>query len=77
MKQEINNAGRRLVTSIDPHINANPDYFVFADGLELQESAWSTGDAKNIFVRNEKAETLFAEAWPGNSTFMDFLNENA
>lgn len=36
MKTEISNSGRRLVTIIDPHINANPDYFVYADGLKLQ-----------------------------------------
>mmetsp|Transcript_5902 Transcript_5902/g.7156 ORF Transcript_5902/g.7156 Transcript_5902/m.7156 type:complete len:109 (+) Transcript_5902:1421-1747(+) len=30
-----------------------------------------------MFVRNECGKTLYAEAWPGNSTFMDFLNENA
>ena len=77
MKTEIGQAGRRLVTIIDPHINANDDYFVYADAMKLQESKWAEGDAQNIFMRNELGETLFAEAWPGNSTFMDFLNENA
>lgn len=77
MKDEISQSGRRLVTIIDPHINANDDYFVYADGMALQTSQWQEGDAKNIFVRDEKNQTLFAEAWPGNSTFMDFLNGNA
>lgn len=77
MKKEIEAAGRRLVTIIDPHINANKDYFVYADGLALQDSEWAEDDAKNIFVRDEQGKTLYAEAWPGNSTFMDFLNANA
>lgn len=77
MKNEIEGAGRRLVTIIDPHIAANDEYFVYSDGLELQESRWEYKNATNIYVRNEKKDTLYAEAWPGNSTFMDFLNENA
>ena len=35
------------------------------------------GNAKNIYVRDVEGKTLYAEAWPGNSTFMDFLNTNA
>lgn len=54
MKDEISQSGRRLVTIIDPHINANDDYFVYADGMALQKSQWQEGDAKNIFVRDEK-----------------------
>ena len=77
MKDEISDSGRRLVTIIDPHINANDDYHVYADGMKLQTANWTHGQAKNIFVRDENGETLFAEAWPGNSTFMDFLNGNA
>jgi len=54
LKNEIDQSGRRLVTIIDPHINANSlDYFVFRDGLALQESNWTVKNASNIFVRNE------------------------
>ena len=35
MKAEISDAGRRLVTIIDPHISAKDDYFVYADGMKL------------------------------------------
>ena len=40
MKHEIRKSGRRLVTIIDPHINANDDYFVYADAMVLQDSNW-------------------------------------
>lgn len=53
MKNEVRNSGRRLVTIIDPHINANDDYFVYADGMKLQDSEWDKNDAKNIFMRDE------------------------
>ena len=74
---EIEKTKRRLVTIIAPYIKAEEGYFVFDDGLELQNSHWEDGNAKNIFVRNEKGKTLYAEARPNNSTYMDFLNTNA
>jgi alpha-glucosidase (family GH31 glycosyl hydrolase) len=30
-----------------------------------------------MYVRGPDTKTFFAEAWPNNCTFMDFLNENA
>ena len=77
LKNEVREAERRLVTIIDPHIQANEDYFVYRDGLDLQENFSSPDNVYGIFVQNEKNEILYAEAWPGNSTFIDFLNENA
>ena len=77
LKAEMEQSKRRLVTIIDPHIKVEKGYFVYDDGLELQDSEWEEGDAKNIYVRNVEGKTLYAEAWPGNSTFMDFLNTNA
>jgi mannosyl-oligosaccharide alpha-1,3-glucosidase len=35
LKEEIERSQRRLVTIIDPHINAKDEYFVYQDGLKL------------------------------------------
>ena len=35
MNQEIEDAGRRIVVIVDPHIKAADDYFVYSDGMAL------------------------------------------
>lgn len=78
LKDEMRSSERRLVTIIDPHIQADERYFVYKDGIELQEGDHPYDEGVyNIFVQDTQGETLYAEAWPGNSTFVDFLNENA
>lgn len=53
LKSEMEESKRRLVTIIDPHINANEEYFVWKNGMDLQDSEWTEGDAKNIYVRDD------------------------
>lgn len=31
----------------------------------------------NIFIRNPDFTNFYGDCWPGNSTWIDFLNENA
>ena len=36
MNSEIEAAGRRIVVIVDPHIKASEEYFVYAQGIDLQ-----------------------------------------
>jgi len=35
------------------------------------------GNITNIFMRDPHDKVFYGEAWPGNSTWVDFLNVNA
>jgi len=37
MNKEIEDSGRRIVVIVDPHIKASDDYFVYTEGMQLQE----------------------------------------
>jgi alpha 1,3-glucosidase len=78
MNKEIEEDGRRITVIVDPHIKVADDYFVYAEGEEMQY-ANDTNNVTNIFIRegSESAKPFFGDCWPGNSTWIDFLNENA
>jgi alpha 1,3-glucosidase len=77
MNRDIGNAGRGMVVIVDPHIKANESYPVFAEGMQLQ-GLNESGNLSNIFVQNaDDNGTYYGECWPGNSSWIDFLNENA
>jgi len=62
----------------DPHIKVSDDYFVYADGMKIQNGPQVPGNFKNIFIRNPDATTVFeAKCWPGVSVWIDYLNTNA
>ena len=63
---------------MDPHIKVADDYFVHTEGMELQYLE-SNATVHNIFVRANKTtrDPFYGDCWPGNSTWIDFLNENA
>lgn len=79
MNSEIEAAGRRIVVIVDPHIKASDDYFVYNEGMEMQEEQPEQGNYKNIFVRAGAGSQapFYGDCWPGNSTWIDFLNTNA
>jgi len=77
MKDELIESKRHFTTILDPYIKEQDDYFVFTDGMLLQDAKWAVGDASNIFMRDDQGDTFFGQNRAGNSTFMDFLNENA
>ena len=80
MNSQIEASGRRIVVIVDPHIKASEDYFVYAQGIDLQNQEQPKGNISNIFVRESAssgAKPFYGESWPGNSTWIDFLNENA
>jgi len=53
-----------VVAIIDPGIKQDPDYSVFADGVEC-----------GAFCRTARHELFVDEVWPGDSVFPDFLNK--
>ena len=79
MNSEIEAAGRRIVVIVDPHIKAADDYFVYSEGMDLQNQDQPAGNVSNIFIRAgaDSPTPYYGNCWPGNSTWIDFLNENA
>jgi len=77
MNSEIEASHRRITVIVDPHIKASNDYFVYKNGMELQNSESPEGNLTSIFVRTPDYGTFYGDCWPGNSSYMDFLNENA
>jgi len=78
MNEVIKSAERRLVAINDPHIKATEDYFVYREGLELENAPQPEHDITNIFIRDPNAEDVFiGKCWPGESAWIDYLNENA
>ena len=78
MNSEIEAANRRLTVIVDPHIKAVENYFVWEDGIQLEDQPEKVGNWTNIFVREPVTKNVFyGDCWPGNSSWIDFLNENA
>ena len=63
---------------LDPHIKVSEDYFVHTEGMALQYSG-DQANVSNIFIRanTSTVDPFFGGCWPGTSTWVDFLNENA
>ena len=51
MNDQIEEAGRRIVVIVDPHIKVADDYFVYTDGIDLQNQEQPAGNISNIFIR--------------------------
>ena len=76
MNAEVEAAGRYMTTILDPHIKVADDYFVYADGQTLETSESET--VNSIFVKTAEGDADFeGTCWPGNTVWIDFLNENA
>ena len=80
--EELNRAiglsKRRLVMINDPHIKVSEDYFVYSEGMAIQNGPQDPNNVKNIFILNPDAKTPFvAKCWPGYSQWIDYLNSNA
>jgi len=56
--------GRQLVTIADPHIKVDPEYHVYKEGAE-----------KSLFVKNSDGDAFVGKCWPGDSVYLDFMNE--
>lgn len=77
MNQEIEDSNRFVTVIVDPHIKASYDYPVYLDGFR-QDLFSPTFDSNNIFVKKADGRTNFiGSCWPGDSAWIDYLNENA
>jgi len=52
MNKEVEEAGRYMTTILDPHIKVSDDYFVYADGQDLEKTSSMTSDVNSIFVKD-------------------------
>lgn len=76
MNKEVEEADRYMTTILDPHIKVADDYFVYADGQELEKD--QSASVNSIFIKKASGDADFeGTCWPGNTVWIDFLNENA
>lgn len=62
----------------DPHIKVSDDYFVYNEGMAIQNSPQDPNNFSNIFIRLPDAEEPYiGNCWPGASQWIDYLNTNA
>lgn len=73
MNHQIASHKRALVAITDPHIAAKENNWVYTEGVELEEDL----DHTQIFIHDCNNERFEGECWPGNSVWVDFINENA
>ena len=78
LHSELEDNGRRITVIVDPHIKVSSSYFVYSEGMQMQRQS-SDSSVHNIFVRAKakSSEPFEGKCWPGVSTWIDFLNENA
>jgi len=58
--------GRQLITIADPHIKVDNDYWVYQEAV-----------AKDLCVKTKDNKNFVGACWPGESIYLDFLNEEA
>lgn len=66
LQEFVNSTGRKVVLIIDPHYKVDAEYFV-----------WVTATANDYFVKNPDGTDYQADCWPGLSSWIDFLKEDA
>lgn len=64
MQEALVRDGRQLVTIADPHIKVDEEYQVYKEAAE-----------KDLVVKNKDGEQFVGKCWPGDSVYLDFLNE--
>ena len=62
----------------DPHIKNSADSFVYSRGMNIEQHHSTTEDKANIFIKDPQGgENYVGKCWPGESVWVDYLNENA
>jgi alpha 1,3-glucosidase len=64
MQQALADDKRQLVTIADPHIKVDDEYHVYKEAIE-----------KDLYIRNNENKPFVGKCWPGDSIWLDFLNE--
>ena len=60
------NDKRQLVTIADPHIKVDEEYYIYKEIME-----------KDLVVKDKNNEAFVGVCWPGDSVYIDFINEEA
>jgi len=66
MQEVLVQNGRQLVTIADPHIKVDEDYHVYSDAIKQE-----------LYVKDKDNKPFVGKCWPGESIYLDFLNEEA
>jgi alpha-glucosidase len=59
---DLHDLGMHIVAIVDAGVKADPDYAVYADGIE-----------RDMFLRQANGEVFHGYVWPDDSVFADFL----
>jgi len=78
MNDALEQSNRRIVAITDPHIKVSDKYYVYNDGIALENAEQPEGNVTNIFIRDHNASKPYVNiCWPGESVWVDYLNVNA
>lgn len=64
LSEHIEKEGYKLVTIIDPGVKFDPEYPVFAEGVE-----------RNLFCKTRCGALFMGKVWPGQTVFPDFVKQ--
>lgn len=65
MQDLLDKDDRQLITIADPHIKVDEDYRVYSDAIR-----------RGLFVKTQDDQVFIGKCWPGDSVYLDFLNED-
>uniref|UniRef100_A0A8R1DKZ6 Glycoside hydrolase family 31 N-terminal domain-containing protein n=1 Tax=Caenorhabditis japonica TaxID=281687 RepID=A0A8R1DKZ6_CAEJA len=66
MIKDLAEKNRKLVTIVDPHIKKDAKYYIYKEAKK-----------NKYLVKDAKGENYEGNCWPGDSTYIDFLNPKA
>ncbi|EGT43911.1 CBN-AAGR-4 protein [Caenorhabditis brenneri] len=66
MVKDLADKGRKLVTIVDPHIKKDSKYYIYKEAKK-----------NKLLVKDAKGSIYVGNCWPGDSTYIDFLNPEA
>ena len=68
-------SGKRFVIVVDPHVANDQNYFFYSNSMQLEQSS-TEDNITNIFLKQDD-KNYVGLAWPGESVWVDFLNDNS
>jgi alpha-glucosidase len=66
MLARLREQGFRVITIVDPGVKHDPGYWVYDQAVE-----------RDVLCRTEGGDVYIGQVWPGNTTFPDFVTEEA
>ncbi|MEX2607877.1 MAG: TIM-barrel domain-containing protein [Kiritimatiellia bacterium] len=61
---DLQSDGQHVVPIIDPGVKIDPDWDVYADGLE-----------SDVYCKNPQGKTFVGQVWPGDTAFVDYARK--